>query len=248
MTTQQSTNPAPSHSHLDGGLAIVTGAGSGIGRAIAFALARQSMRVALVGRNLARLNETARMIDGVSDVVVADLATEAGVATVARVAAASLGVLVHSAAVFLRRPVAETVATDWSTITAVNLHAPMLLTAACLPALRAAHGQVVFINSTAGFLSGAAGTAAYAAGKHALRAAASALRQELNPDGIRVLSVFPGRTDTPMQAAILQSESRAAVPGSLLDPMDVADMIIVALRLPRRAEVTELTIRPSLPL
>ncbi len=242
------TNPDHGQSPLRGGSAVVTGAGSGIGRAIAAGLVREGMRVTLVGRQIASLHETARLVDAEAEVVAADLATEAGIATVARTVSGPLRVLVHSAGVFMSRPVAETAAPDWRMGAAVNVHAPMLLTASCLGALRAARGHVVFINSSAGLHAGAAGTAVYAATKHALRAAADALRQEVNAQGIRVLSVFPGRTNTPMQQAVLQAEGRSAKLEMLLSPDDVADMVVAALRLPQRAEVTELALRPSLPL
>jgi NADP-dependent 3-hydroxy acid dehydrogenase YdfG len=208
------------------------------------------MRVVLVGRKVDPLRETARLANATAcaEVVPANLATEAGIAAVARAAPASLRVLVHSAGLFLRRPVAQTAEPDWCMTAAVNVHAPMLLTAACLGPLGAARGHVVFINSSAGLQKGAAGTAAYAASKHALRAAADALRQEVNAQGIRVLSVFPGRTDTPMQQAVLVAEGRSARPGTLLAAEDVAEMVVAALRLSSRAEVTELAIRPSLPL
>ncbi len=245
-----SANPDPEHGRLAGGSAIVTGAGSGIGRAIALALAREAMRVLLVGRHIDPLRQTAQRAGAAAgaEVVAADLATELGIATVARAAPASLRVLVHSAGHFVRRPVVGTAAPEWRMTAAVNVHAPMLLTAACLGALSAARGHVVFINSSAGLQNGAPGTAAYAASKHALRAAADALRQEVNARGIRVLSIFPGRTDTPMQQAVLRAEGRSAKPGALLAPEDVAEMVVAALLLPPRAEVTELAIRPSLPL
>ncbi len=244
-TAQEPSSP-PGESRLVGGSAVVTGAGSGIGRAVAVALAHAGMRVILAGRTAELLRETAGLCGG-GEVVVADLATEAGVEAVARVAPAALPVLVHSAGLYLRHSVADTAAPDWGAIHLVNVQAPMRLTAACLPALRAAAGYVVFINSTAGLRAGA-GTGAYAASKHALRAAADALRQEVNADGIRVLSVFPGRTDTPMQEAVLRAEGRTARPGTLLYPEDIASMVVAALLLPPRAEVPELTIRPSSPL
>lgn len=245
----QDDSPQRATSPLAGGAAIVTGAGSGIGRAIAVALAREGMNLVLVGRTADPLRETARLGgDGGAEVVPADLATEIGLETVARAVPASLRVLVHSAGLFLHRPIADTAGAEWDALGALNLRAPMRLTAACLGALRAdGAGQVAFINSTAGLRAGA-GAGAYAASKHALRAAADALRQEVGPMGIRVLSLFPGRTDTPMQAAVLRAEGRSAPPGTLLYPEDVAAMAVAALRLPPRAEVMELTIRPSLPL
>jgi NADP-dependent 3-hydroxy acid dehydrogenase YdfG len=240
--TQPATTRARDAS-LAGAIAMVTGAGSGIGRAVAVALAREGMRLILVGRTAQTLDETTWLTGG-AQIIVADLATEAGVRTVAKAAPEALRALVHSAGLFLHRPVADTSSSEWAALAAVNLHAPMRLTGALLGALRAGAGHVVFINSTAGLRAGS-GAGAYAASKHALRAAADALRQEVNPDGIRVLSVFPGRTATPMQDAVLKAEGRQSRSGTLLLPEDVADMVTAALRLPQRAEVSELTIRPS---
>lgn len=242
--------PRSGASPLAGGAALVTGAGSGIGRAIALALADEGMSLALVGRTPSALEDTARSAGrpGVPEarVVAADLATEDGVRAASAAAPMPLRALVHSAGLFHHGPAADTDAAGWDALCAVNLRAPMRLTAACLDALRGG-GQVVFINSTAGLRAGA-GNGAYAASKHALRAAADALRQEVNADGIRVLSVFPGRTDTPMQQGVLRAEGRTARPGTLLHPRDVAAMVVAALRLPAHAEVPELTIRPSAPL
>ena len=170
--------------------------------------------------------------------------TRPGRARIAAAAGAALGVLVHSAGAYARGPVATLDAAAWRAMDSVNLHGPLLLTSACLNQLRAARGQVVFINSSAALQPAGAGMSAYAAGKAALRAAADALRAEVNADGVRVLSVFPGRTDTPMQAAILADEGRRAAPGTLLAPDDVAAMVLAALALPDTAEVTELVMRP----
>jgi NADP-dependent 3-hydroxy acid dehydrogenase YdfG len=84
----------------------------------------------------------------------------------------------------------------------------------------------------------------YAASKHALRAIADSLRDEVNPDGVRVLSVFLGRTASPMQADIYRAEGRRYQPEQLMQPEDVAAVVINALSLPRTAEVTEVRMRP----
>lgn len=230
-----------------GQTAIVTGAGSGIGRAIAMALAAEGVSVRLVGRDRARLESVAEGTGSSARIAVLDITKEPAVAGLARAALPTLDVLVHSAGAYRAESIDELDATAWAELDAVNLHAPILLTRACLPALRAAAGQVVFINSTAGLAAGAT-TLAYAAGKHALRAATDALRQSLNPDGIRVLSVFPGRTDTPMQQAILAHEKRTAGAGMLMQPDDIAAMVVAALRLPRSVEVTDIMMRPLRPL
>ncbi len=225
--------------------ALVTGAGSGIGRACAAVLAEDGHRVTLVGRRLALLEAAAAAIPGAL-AVAADLSTDAGIGTVADAAPDRLHALVHAAGAFRYGPLAETPVAVWRALDAVNLHGPLALTARCLPALRRAGGTVVFVNSTAALRAGA-NAGAYAAGKSALKAAADVLRQEVGPLGIRVLSIFPGRTNTPMQDEVLAAENRTADRSALLDPADVAAMVGAALRLPRRAEVTDITIRPSQP-
>lgn len=227
-----------------GQTAIVTGAGSGIGRAVACALAARELRVLLVGREEAKLHATARDAGPAAEVLAADVTGERGRARIAAAAGDALGVLVHSAGAYARGGLAGFDAASLRHMMNVNLEAPLLITAACLAPLRRAQGQVVFVNSSAALQPGCAGMLGYAASKAALRAAAEALRAELNPLGVRVLSVFPGRTDTPMQAAILAAEGRSAAPGTLMAPGDVAAMVLAALMLPATAEVTEIMARP----
>jgi short-subunit dehydrogenase len=126
----------------------------------------------------------------------------------------------------------------------VNVRAPYLITQALLPKLKASRGQIVFINSTAG-LTARAQVSQYAASKHALKALADSLRDEVNADGVSVLSVYPGRTASPMQAAVHQLEGRAYHPEKLMQAEDVAEIILSALALPRTAEVTDIQVRPS---
>jgi len=112
-----------------------------------------------------------------------------------------------------------------------------------LPMLKSHRGQIVFINSSAG-LSARANVSQYAATKHALKAITDSLREEINAEGLRVLSVYPGRTATPMQAAVHKMEQRAYQPDRLMQPEDVAAVVINALSLPSSAEVTDIHIRP----
>ena len=86
----------------------------------------------------------------------------------------------------------------------------------------------------------------YAATQHALRALAESLREEVNAAGVRVLNVFLGRTATPRQASIYQSQGWTYQPELLVQPDDVASIVVGALTLSRTAEVTELTIRPAI--
>jgi NADP-dependent 3-hydroxy acid dehydrogenase YdfG len=230
---------------LQGSVAMISGAGGGIGAALARRLAGAgAARLILLSRDPARLDglaAAARAAGAEVEALAHDLEGPAPPPLPDR-----LDLLVHAAGVHRRAPLAETESALIDRQLAVNLRGPLLLTRAALPALTQARGMVVFVNSTQG-LAASRGTAAYAAAKHGLRAAADALRAEVNPLGIRVLSIYPGRTDTPMQRAILAEEGRAPDPDRLLRPEDVAAMILAAAALPRNAEVTDLTIRPARP-
>jgi NADP-dependent 3-hydroxy acid dehydrogenase YdfG len=125
----------------------------------------------------------------------------------------------------------------------INVRAPYMLTQALLPMLKSRRGQIVFINSSAG-LNARANVSQYAATKHALKAVADSLREEINAEGLRVLSVYPGRTATPMQADVHTMEGRAYRPDRLMQPEDVAAVVINALSLPSSAEVTDIHVRP----
>ena len=156
--------------------------------------------------------------------------------------AGRVDVLVHSAGVALLGQVATSPVEDLDRQYRLNLRAPYLLTQRLLPLLVAATGQVVFINSQAG-LTAAPNVSQYATTKFGLRALADSLRAEITPQGVRVLSVYPGRTATPMQAAVHQMEGRPYDPSRFAQPEDVAAMVMSALLLPRSSEVTDLSTR-----
>ena len=126
----------------------------------------------------------------------------------------------------------------------VNLLAPAELTRLCLPALRASGGHVVFVNSTAG-LAAHRERSAYAASKFGLRALADALRAEERGAGVRVTSVYPGRTATPGLVKVNDYEGKEFRPDDYIAPESVATTIMTALDLSRDAEVTDLTVRPG---
>jgi NADP-dependent 3-hydroxy acid dehydrogenase YdfG len=127
---------------------------------------------------------------------------------------------------------------------ATNVRAPYLLTKYLLPLLTAAHGQIVFINSSAGLTAKRPEVGQYGATKHALKAIADSLREEVNPKGVRVLTMYLGRTATPMQEALYHKEGKVYLPEALVQPEDVASVVVQALLLPRTAEVTDISIRP----
>lgn len=232
-------------------VALVTGAGSGIGKALALALAEQGAPVALVGRRAAPLEATAlaaRELGADARVYPADLAQEAEVRSVAAAVPRDFGrldVLVHNAAVLRRGSVAEDPAENLDVVYRTNVRSPYLLTQLLLPRLVERQGEVVFINSSAGLVA-RANAGQFAASKHALKALADSLRQEVNALGVRVLSVYPGRTASPNQERLHGEEGRPYRPERLLQPQDVAAVVVHALGLPRTAEVTEIMIRPML--
>jgi NAD(P)-dependent dehydrogenase (short-subunit alcohol dehydrogenase family) len=232
--------------------AVLTGGSSGIGRAVALRLAGPGAVLHLPGRSTDRLEATRREIVAAGGQAVTDpldLADADAVRSWARSLglAEGLDLLVHAAGTIRLGPLAEATDDDFERLFAVNVAAPFLLTRELLPALRRAGGQVAFVNSTSGRAAPGRGGGLYAASKHALRAMADALRCEENRLGVRVLSVFPGRTATPMQEAVVAFEGGAYRPERLLQPEDVAEALVHALSMPRTAEVTEVDLRPFQP-
>jgi NADP-dependent 3-hydroxy acid dehydrogenase YdfG len=234
---------------MAGQSAVVTGGSSGIGHAIAMALAEEGMSLRLVGRDTDRLEQVARSAKHrTRDVgwTAVDLTRPRQIEDyAAQLRSERIGVLVHSAGLYVRGPHAERAGDEYAAVFAANVSGPMHLTRLLLPSLREAQGQIVFINSTQG-LAASANVGMFAATQHALRAMADTLRDEVNGDGVRVLAIYPGRTATPRQERIFELEGRTYAPERLLQPEDIATMIMAALKLPRTAEVTNLTIRPML--
>ena len=152
----------------------------------------------------------------------------------------------HGAGTFKLAPFASASLDDFDMHYRCNVRAPVALTQALLPALIAARGNVVFINSSA-VDHARAGISQYAASKHALKAIADSLREEVNADGVRILSVFLGRTATPMQERIVQAEQGTYDPVRLIQPSDVAALIVNALALARTVELTNMHLRPAMP-
>lgn len=232
-----------------GQTALVTGASSGIGRAVALAVAAQGATVFAVGRDTNRLEGTVRTIvknGGRAVALRADLSDDADLARIVETVQTQRGdldLLVHAAGAFRMAPFDATGPGDFDELFRINVRAPWRLTQATLPLLKAARGQVVFVNSSAA-LGAAPRWSAYAATKSALKSLADSLRAEVNASGVRVISIFPGRTASPMQQAIHALEGRAYEPGRLMQPEDVASMLTAALILPRTAETTDLFIRP----
>jgi NADP-dependent 3-hydroxy acid dehydrogenase YdfG len=221
-------------------LALVTGASRGIGAAIAHAL-EPTHQVLLGGRDAGALARVAAQLPGTRPWAV-DL-TDADALAVAVAEITELEVLVHSAGVAELGTVEESDAGAWRKNFEVNVMAVAELTRLLLPALRAAKGHVVVINSGAG-LNARAGWGPYAASKFAARAFADVLRAEEEPRGVRVTSVFPGRTDTEMQQAIIAEKGEEYDPRLYLRPDSVATAVLAAVSASPDAHLTDLVLRP----
>ena len=234
---------------LMGKVVVISGASSGIGRAVALEVARQGGVPCLIGRRIDALNnvlfEVRKYVSDARcyEVDLTDDDAQSNLLALLRKDFNEIDALVHCAGVFAMGAVeTESVARlDWQYKT--NVRAPYLLTQHLLPSLKQQQGQIVFVNSTVGLVA-KAGVAQYAASKAALKAIADALREEVNPDGVRVLSIYPGRTASPMQEAIHKMEKRSYDCTRLMQSSDVAEAIVYAMSAPRTAEVTDITVRP----
>ena len=221
-------------------LALVTGASRGIGAAVARALA-PTHDVLLGGRDAAALDAVAADLPGARTWPV-ELTDERALAK-AVVGIDRLDVLLHSAGIGPLGTVEDSPAEQWRQTFEVNVVAVAELTRLLLPALRAARGLVVCVNSGAGFTA-RPGWGSYAASKFALRAFADALRAEETAHGVRVTSVHPGRTDTDMQRAVVAHEGGEYDGNRFLQPDSVARAVLLAVTASPDADVTELSIRP----
>ena len=222
---------------------LVAGAAGGMGRAIVGDLARDSDAIA-VCRTASQLGG-----DGFASpvrVLAADLTdVEAYQGLLAGLD--RLDVLVHAAAIAERWSVADADADVWRRHLEINVLSPALLTRAALPLLRAAHGQVVFLNSGAG-TTAHPHHAVYSASKFALTALADALRGEEEPHRVRVATVAPGPTLTPMAERDAARTGRPLRATELIDPASVAAAVRLVVDASADAQITQVAVRPRVEL
>ncbi|MFF3261560.1 SDR family oxidoreductase [Streptomyces sp. NPDC002932] len=224
---------------------LITGAGSGIGAAVARRLTERGDDLVLLARDAGRARELAALHPG-ARTIVGDLANPDRLswAFAQQPVPERLDSLMHIAGVVELGQVGELTPKAWHTQLNANLVAPAELTRLFLPQLRVAQGHVLFVNSGAG-LAASPGWSAYAASKHGLKALADSLRQEEHGNGVRVTTVYPGRTASPMQAKVHQQEGKEYDAERWIDPESIATTILMAIDLPRDAEVNDLTVRPG---
>ena len=234
---------------LDGAAAIVTGAGTGIGAAIAAALHDAGAAVTLVGRRAEPLADVAGRL-GADRVRVrpCDVSDRDAVQAAFRDAAQAHGpatILVNNAGINTNpRSVAEVSLADWDRTVAVDLSGVFYCVRAALPAMRAAGGgTVVNVASTAGRWGSSLAGAAYSAAKHGVVGLTSVINDEESRHGIRCTAILPGEVETPIleqRPEPVSVERRRA----MLQPEDVAAAALLAATLPDRACITELVIKP----
>ena len=233
---------------LNGKRALVTGAGDGIGREIAEALAREGAAVAVHGRGMERISATLEAIraqGGTAIPALADLLDEDAIDAMCHKACADLGgldILVCNAGICTLQDTSEMTAETWKAILATNLTAPFLIARAVHPALvqSGADASVIFISSIAADAH-TAGWGAYAASKSGLNAFMHCLADELGAHGVRVNTIAPGWVDTKMAqglhrgmaaaadapyAALYAGSMRGNMLGALLTPDTIADMAV----------------------
>lgn len=241
----------PKDKKLDGLNAVVTGASGGIGRAIAVSLARSGAAVCTIGRNEAMLAETTKQIQVHSRALSfrADLTVDKNISCLEDLLQNEFGrldILIHSAGIIHHSPMQSARIEDLDEQYSANVRAPYLMSKSLLPLLKVSHGQIVFVHSTLSMSAKQPDIGQFAATQHAMKAIADSLREEVNGQGIRVLSVYPGRTATERQKRLYELADKVYQPELLMQPEDIAAMMIAALSLPRTAEVTDIMMRPML--
>jgi NAD(P)-dependent dehydrogenase (short-subunit alcohol dehydrogenase family) len=228
---------------LNEAVALVAGASGDIGRAVAFDLLGAGAEVFMVSRSMARLTQPPppENVRKKCRFIAADLTDNDAIGHIgAEISPRSrLDVLVLSSGTYERSREPAVFARQ----IAANLVGPYALLQQLLPLLIEAKGQVVFINSTQA-LRAAADLGQYAATKHAMKAVADSLRDEVNAHGVRVISLFLGRTASERQRTIFAGEGRPYPPERLIQPTDVAALVLSLLKLPRTSEVTDIVLRP----
>jgi 3-oxoacyl-[acyl-carrier protein] reductase len=234
---------------LRGGAAVITGAGRGIGRAIAEALGREGMRLVIGGRAPDRLEEAARSLRVAGaqvESVPGDVGDEAVAARLIETAAGRFGrvdVVVNNAGIGHHGRLEDMDPSEFDRVCRTNLRGPFLLMKAAIPVMRRQKsGTLVSLASLAG-RNPVPMRSAYAATKWAMIGLSRSVLQEVRKDGIRVIILEPGSTLTEFG----HDPGKMAQAEKLVRPEDVAAVLVAALKLPDRATVSEIEIRPTDP-
>jgi len=232
---------------LAGQVALVTGAGRGIGRAVAVAFAREGALVVLAARSTRELASVQRDIEaagGRALAVPTDVRQEPAVAALVSRALAESGridCLVTAAGLAAFGPVADAKTEDWDQLMAVNLRGAFLCCRAVLPAMTAqGRGTIINIGSVVTSRT-LPGSGAYTAAKYGLLGFSRVLAEEMRTHGVRVGVLSAGATDTPLWDAVPQPPDRAL----MLKPSVIAEAALLMAALPQGAALEELTLLPQ---
>jgi len=231
--------------------AVVTGAGSGVGQAVALALVKQNWRVAIVGRRAETLNETVKRAGVDKDKMLlcpCDIGDSAAVAQMGREVSAkfrTVEVLVNAAGTNTPKRSLEVLSLeDYHRMMGTNLNGAYYCTQALLPGMRAQKsGTIVHIISDAGKQASPKAGPAYVMSKFGLAGLTQSINSEERANGVRACAIFPGDIDTPLldkRPSPPPIEARA----KMLRPEDVAECVLLAIHLPSHAILEELIIRP----
>jgi 3-oxoacyl-[acyl-carrier protein] reductase len=236
---------------LRGKVALITGAGSGVGRATAVALARRGMRSALVGRSVAQLEETALLVEaagGKALIAPADVADEAAVGAAMARAVQGFGgvdVLIAAAAIGRYGPVESYPLADWQATLATNLTGVFLCAKAVLPTMRDRGGGAIVAIASGAAKQGYPNLSAYAASKFGLLGFMQSLAEEVRDDGIKVSTILPGSIATGFAGKTPEDVAAGRAQGrKYLEPEDVANAIVYLLEQPAHAWTQELNLWP----
>lgn len=236
---------------LTGQVAIVTGAGTGIGRAVAQALASEGARLVLVGRRPEPLRETAATLpEGAAMVMAADVTAAGAPASIAGRALEAwhrIDVLVNNAGVNLpARALDEVSLEGWRQVVDINLNGVFALTQAVLPVMRAQQsGTIVNISSVAGLEASLISGPAYSASKAAVNSFTESINLAERHRGIRACAVCPGEVATPILKQRPKPPPEAAF-ATMLQPEDLAAIVLLVATLPARAAVELVHVRPTI--
>lgn len=241
---------------LEGKVALITGASSGIGEATALALAAEGAQVAVVARRAERLQELVKRIheqDGTAVPVVADVADEKQVQNVVNHVKGKLGridILVNNAGLMLLGLIDGANTEDWRRMVDVNIMGLLYTTHSVLPIMKEQKsGHIINISSVAG-RTARAGSGVYNVTKWGVVALSEALRQEVYKDHIRVSVIEPGAVATELTEHITDEEAKKKQAEWLqgitpLESEDIANAIVYAVTQPERVNVNEILIRPT---
>jgi 3-oxoacyl-[acyl-carrier protein] reductase len=230
---------------LEGKVAIVTGAGRGIGRSIALTLARSGVRVSLAARSGTQLGAVQAEIQafgGDAASFPTDVSREADVVTLIRDTVKhfdQLDILVNNAAIGVFGPLVEATADQWDQVMAVNARGPFLMCREAIPYLKQQERSFIINISSAVGIKGYPNQALYTASKHALMGMTKALAREVHQDGIRVHAVCPGGVDTQLIGNARPDLDQSV----LMQPQEIADIVLFLVTRQGNAVIDEIQVR-----